>query len=75
MFETVVEIYRDMTGDDTTVIGPKTKIRGGLPLSSLGIAQLVCELEDRFDIEISAEELKPIKTVQNLVDFLEKKVR
>ena len=75
MFDTVVEIYRDMTGDTETEIRPKTKIKGGLPLSSLGMAQLVCEIEDRFDIEISASELKSIKTVQDLVSYLEKKVK
>ena len=74
MFETVVAIYRDMTGDYTTKIRPKTKIKGGLSLSSLGMAQLVCEIEDRFDIEISAKDLISFKTVQDLVDYLEKNV-
>jgi len=72
MFDTVVAIYRDITGDETTNITPKTKIHGGLQLSSLGIAQLVCEIEDRFDIEISAKDLQSFKTVQNIVDYLEK---
>jgi len=71
MFETVVEIYRDLTGDYETQINPKTKINE-LSLSSLGIAQLVCEIEDRFDIEISAKDLRSFKTVQDIVSYLEK---
>ena len=72
MFDTVVEIYRDITGDETTQITPKTKIHGGLQLSSLGIAQFICEIEDRFDIEISSKDLQSFKTVQDIVDYLEK---
>ena len=74
MFDEIVEIYRDITGDETTEITPKTKIHGGLQLSSLGIAQLICEIEDRFDIEITAKDLQSFKTVQNIVDYLEKNV-
>ena len=75
MFDTIVALYRDITGDETTEITPKTKINGGLRLSSLGIAQLICEIEDEFDIEISANELKSFKTVQNIVDYLEEKIK
>ena len=75
MFDTFIEIYRDITGDYSTEITPKTKINGGLHLSSLGVAQLICEIEDRFDIEISAKDLKSLKTVQNIVDYLEEKTK
>jgi acyl carrier protein len=74
MFKTIVDIYRDMTGDYTTNIQPKTRIKDGLRLSSLGRAQFICEIEDRFDIEIPLSALKSFKTVQNLVDYLEKNV-
>ena len=74
MLETIIAIYRDMTGDESTEIRPKTKIKD-LPLSSLGKAQFICEIEDRFDIEISASDLKSFKTVQNLIDYLVKKAQ
>ncbi len=75
MFETIVAIYRDLTGDYTTEIRPKTKIKKELRLSSLGIAQLICEIEDKFDIDISARDLISFKTVQDLVDYLEEKTK
>jgi len=74
MLETVVEIYRDITGDYSTEISPKTKIGSDLKLSSLGIAQLICEIEDRFDIEFSGKDIRSFKTVQNLLDCIEKKI-
>ena len=75
MFDKIVAIYRDITGDETTEITPKTKINGGLSLSSLGKAQLICEIEDQFDVEFSIDELKSFKTVQNIADCLENKVK
>ena len=74
MFEKIVEIYRDMTGDYTTEITPKTKINSELSLSSLGKVQLICQIEDHFDIGISSKELKSFKTVRDLVECVEKKV-
>lgn len=75
MFDTIVNIYREITGDETTKISPKTKINGGLNLSSFGRAQLICEIEDQFDIEFSEEELRSFKTIQNIADCLENKVK
>ncbi|MCR4593447.1 MAG: acyl carrier protein [Clostridiales bacterium] len=74
MFDKIVEIYRDMTGDETTEISPKTRVNDELSLSSLGKVQLICEIEDRFDITISSKELKGIKTVQDIVECVEKKI-
>lgn len=74
MFETIVALYRDLTGDYDTEIRPKTKIKDGLHLSSLGKVQLICEIEDHFEIEIPAEDLKSFKTVQSIVDYVEKKI-
>ena len=73
MLETIVEIYRDITGDCSTEITPKTKIGSELQLSSLGIAQLVCEIEERFDIEFTGKDIRSFKTIQNLLDCIEKK--
>ena len=53
----------------------KLKIKKELRLSSLGIAQLICEIEDKFDIDISARDLISFKTVQDLVDYLEEKTK
>ena len=75
MIDTIISIYRDISGDYNTIINPKTKIKGGLRLTSLGMAQLICEIEDRFDIEISVSELKSIKTIQDFADYLEKKIK
>lgn len=75
MFDKIVEIYRDMTGDYTTEISPKTKVDDELSLTSLGKVQLICEIEETFDISIASKELRAIKTVQDLVECVEKKAK
>ena len=50
----------------------KTKIDKIPELSSLGVVQLICGLEDEFDVEIPNTVLKKFKTVGDVVKFLEK---
>ena len=73
MFDQLVRVYRDIVGNEDIELSPKTKV-SELLLSSLGLIQLVCAIEDEFDIEISNAEMKSFKTVQDVVRVLEKKV-
>ncbi|MBR5410910.1 MAG: acyl carrier protein [Clostridia bacterium] len=50
---------------------PKTKL-SGLAISSYGIVQLICAVEDAFDIEIANKDLKACKTVGDVVKIVEK---
>lgn len=72
MLEILKEIYSEISGDYDTEITPKTKIENDLNLSSLGKIQLICNIEDRFDVEIPATEIRKFKTVKDLIKFLEK---
>ena len=74
MLEKLKAIYLDMTGNEDFDITPKTKIADGLGLSSFGKVQLVCAIEDHFDIEIPNKALASFKTVGDIVKYLEKNV-
>jgi len=41
-----------------------------LGADSLDLAELLLEMEDTFDVEISTEELKKIRKIQDVIDFL-----
>ena len=75
MFDTIVALYRDLTGDYESEIRPKTRIKDGLQLSSFGKVQLICKIEEAFDIEIPSGDLRSFKTVQHIVDYVEKKTQ
>ncbi len=74
MLEELKKIYYDLTGNVDVPVTPKTKLKDGLNLSSLGKVQLVCAIEDHFDIEIPNKALSSFKTVQDIVKYLEREV-
>lgn len=71
MFDKLQEIYNDVSGRTDIELNLQMKLKD-LELSSLGLVQLICAIEDEFDIEISNADLKSFKTVKNVVDYLEK---
>ncbi len=71
MFDKLQQIYNDISGREDIKLDPQMKLND-LELSSLGLVQLICAIEDEFDIEISNKELKSFKSVKNVVDYLEK---
>ena len=73
MLEQLQEIYNAVSGRDDLILSPKQKIKD-LGLSSLGLIQLICAIEDRFEVEITNQEIISFKTVKNVVDCMEKKV-
>ena len=74
MLDTLQKIYSELTGDYDTVITLKTRLDKDLMLSSLGKVQLVCRIEEELDLEIPAEKLHSLKTVKDIVKYLEKEM-
>lgn len=74
MFEKLQQLYNEVSGRTDIVLNPQMKLKD-LELSSLGLVQLICAIEDEFDIEISNSSLKGFKSVKNVVDYLEKIVK
>lgn len=71
MFDKLQELYNEISGREDIKLDPQMKLKD-LELSSLGLVQLICAIEDEFDIEISNKDLKSFKSVKNVVDYLEK---
>ena len=65
------QLYNDVSGREDIKLDPQMKLKD-LELSSLGLVQLICAIEDELDIEISNKDLKSFKSVKNVVDYLEK---
>jgi acyl carrier protein len=57
---------------DWNTISPDTAIQS-LGFDSLSILDLIYDIQQEFGMEFEAEELVRVKTVRELVDFLEKK--
>lgn len=72
MINRIEKILKDVTGLTNVDFTEKTRLDKGLNLSSLAIIQIVCAIEDEFDIEIPNSTIKKFKTVKDIIKFIEK---
>ena len=74
--------YEEMLKETTEILGkhveldraisPKDHIQNDLGLHSLGVMEVVADIEDRFDVQIPQEILSTISTVDDVVKALTK---
>ena len=69
MLTELQKLFNDVVGREDIELTLKTKMKD-LPLSSLGLVQLICAIEDEYDIEISNADMKKFKTVKDVVEYL-----
>lgn len=72
MVNRIEKIFSEVTGMTELNFTEKTRIDKGLNVSSLTMIQLVCAIEDEFDIEIPNSAIKKFKTVKDVIKFIEK---
>ncbi|AUB52168.1 MULTISPECIES: acyl carrier protein [Enterococcus] len=70
VFEKIQEIIAEELGKDAEEIKLTTNIQEDLEADSLDLFQIINEIEDEFDVKIETED--GIKTVQDLVTYVEK---
>ena len=75
MFKKIEQIFSEVTGLADLNFTEKTKIKKIANVSSLAIVQLICAIEDEFDIEIPNSQIKKFKTVKDIITFIEKETR
>ena len=71
MFEKVRDIICDQLELEEDVVTMDAVLLEDLGADSIDLADLVMTLEDEFDMEISDEELENIRTVADIVKFIE----
>lgn len=74
MFDNVKKILVDELGIDEAKVTPEAELVADLNISSLDLADLVFNCEEKFGIEIADNELQGFSTVGDVAAFLEKKV-
>ena len=71
VFEKVREILVDQVDVDEDAVTMEASIQNDLGADSLDIVDLVMSLEEEFDCEIPDEEIENIKTVGDIVKYIE----
>ncbi len=73
--EKVREIVVEQLGVDEGEVTPSASFVDDLGADSLDQVELVMAFEEAFDVEIPDEDAEKIRTVQDAVDYIEKKAK
>ena len=71
MFEKIAAMIADQLGIDASTIQPESRLIEDLKADSLDVVDMLMSLEDEFDVEIPDEEIERIRTVGELVAYIE----
>jgi acyl carrier protein len=71
--ERVIKLVSDATKVDVAKISPTTTFVDDLNLDSLDIVELMMKMEDEFGVEIPEDEAEGLKSVADVVTYIEKK--
>ena len=71
MVERIEKIFGEVTGLSDLNFTEKTRLDKIANVSSLTMIQLICAIEDEFDIEIPNSQIKKFKTVKDVIGFIE----
>lgn len=74
VLERVSKVIIDRLGVDESEVKLEASFRDDLGADSLDVVELVMELEDEFDMEISDDDAEKIATVGDAVSYIETKV-
>ena len=74
VLERVSKVIVDRLGVDESEVKLEASFREDLGADSLDVVELVMELEDEFDMEISDEDAEKISTIGDAIAYIESKL-
>ena len=74
VLERVTKVVVDRLNVDEEKVVLEASFRDDLNADSLDVVELVMELEDEFDMEISDEDAEKIATVGDAIKYIESKI-
>lgn len=75
MFEKVRKIIADQLNIAEDRVTPDVKLVEDLGIDSLDTLEMLMALEDEYGIQIPNEDAQELKTVQDIVNYIESKVK
>ena len=75
MQEKIIEILKKYTFDEKVWenFTPEMNLKDDLKINSARVVDIVLDLEECFDIEISDEDIEKMKTVKDVIETVERK--
>jgi len=69
----VIDIIIEQLGVDANDVTPEKSFVEDLNADSLDLTELIMTFEERFGFEISEEDAEKLKTVNDVIDYIEKR--
>lgn len=73
VFEKIKALLAEQFDEDEESITADTSLTEDLGADSLDLADVLMAIEDEFEVEIPDEDIENIKTVGDIVDYIENK--
>lgn len=70
----LIEIIQDYIDFPASEIDPQVPLKTVAALDSFVLIELIASIEDRFCISIPNEDVKGFKTLNDMIEYLEKKL-
>ena len=72
--QTLIELLESDTGEKYDVMKDETSLREGLGLDSVDVVSIISQIERRFRIRMTHEELQTLSTVGDVLSMLQTKL-
>jgi len=74
LLEKIKKIVSEQLDVDPEQVVPEASFVDDLGADSLDLTELIMAMEDEFGMEIDDEEAQKLRTVQDVIDYIESKV-
>ena len=71
MLEQIIEIISKQLKTDADQITPETNIMEDLGADSLDVVELLMAIEETFGVTVPDEDVQGLKTIQDIVNYVE----
>lgn len=72
--EILQQIFSDVLHVDTREVVPEATIISDLGADSLDLFQVVTALEEKFDIDITSDDLRNVVTIEDAIGLIRRKI-
>jgi len=70
----IIDIIIEQLGVDAADVSPEKSFVEDLNADSLDLTELIMTFEEKFGFEISEEDAEKLKTVADVIDYVEKRI-
>ena len=74
MLETIRNIIQEYLNDESVIIEPQSVLSADLGIDSYEFVDIICTLEEKYNLDIEERVFKKFRTVQDIINYLEENV-